>query len=63
MFGEVAGHVNTDLVSVHARYLMWSDAYVSTDRIADLKPYQRLNHFPGMGEISRKDSLARNLVK
>lgn len=44
-------------------YLMWSDAYVSTDRIADLKPYQRLNHFPGMGEISRKDSLARNLVK
>lgn len=24
---------------------------------------QRINHFPGMGEICRKDSLARNLQK
>lgn len=44
-------------------YLIWNDSFVSTDRVSELKPYQRLNHFPGMGEISRKDCLARNLAK
>ncbi|KAK7492938.1 hypothetical protein BaRGS_00015885 [Batillaria attramentaria] len=44
-------------------YLIWNDCFVSTDRIAELKPFQRLNHFPGMGEISRKDCLARNIAK
>ncbi|XP_076440096.1 tubulin polyglutamylase TTLL7-like isoform X3 [Babylonia areolata] len=44
-------------------YLIWSDCFVSTDRVAELKPFQRLNHFPGMGEISRKDCLARNILK
>ncbi|XP_070195525.1 tubulin polyglutamylase TTLL7-like isoform X3 [Littorina saxatilis] len=44
-------------------YLIWSDCFVSTDRVSELKPFQRLNHFPGMGEISRKDCLARNMGK
>ncbi|KAL8590371.1 hypothetical protein ACOMHN_011585 [Nucella lapillus] len=44
-------------------YLIWNDCFVSTDRVSELKPYQRLNHFPGMGEISRKDCLARNILK
>ena len=44
-------------------YLMWNDAFVSTDRISELKPYQRINHYPGMGEICRKDCLARNMSK
>ena len=26
-----------------------------------MKPFQKINHFPGMSEICRKDHLARNL--
>ncbi|XP_077981014.1 tubulin polyglutamylase TTLL7-like [Glandiceps talaboti] len=44
-------------------FLFWSDSFVSSERIVDLKPFQRINHFPGMGEICRKDCLARNLAK
>ena len=44
-------------------FLIWNDSFVSTDRISDLKAYQRINHFPGMGEICRKDCLARNMAK
>ena len=44
-------------------FLLWNDAFVSTEKISDLKPYQRINHFPGMGEVTRKDNLARNMMK
>lgn len=44
-------------------YLFWNDSFVSTERVAELKPYQRINHFPGMGEVTRKDNLARNMMK
>ena len=41
--------------------LIWSDSAVPLEKIAELKPYQKINHFAGMGEICRKDSLARNI--
>ncbi|KAH9492090.1 Tubulin polyglutamylase ttll7 [Bulinus truncatus] len=44
-------------------YLIWNDTFVSPDRISELKPYQHINHFPGMVEVTRKDSLARNMLK
>ncbi|XP_071149043.1 tubulin polyglutamylase TTLL7-like isoform X1 [Mytilus edulis] len=44
-------------------YLIWNDSFVSAERINELKPFQRINHFPGMGEITRKDCLARNMLK
>ncbi|XP_068095246.1 tubulin polyglutamylase TTLL7 isoform X1 [Hyperolius riggenbachi] len=44
-------------------YLMWSDCAVQHERIAELRNYQRINHFPGMGEICRKDCLSRNMTK
>ncbi|KAK2187502.1 hypothetical protein NP493_163g02060 [Ridgeia piscesae] len=40
-----------------------ANCFVSTERISELKPYQKINHFPGMGEICRKDCLARNIAK
>ncbi|PWA21407.1 hypothetical protein CCH79_00003344 [Gambusia affinis] len=41
--------------------LVWTDYSVSLDRVRDMKRYQKINHFPGMSEICRKDFLARNL--
>ncbi|XP_055470345.1 tubulin polyglutamylase TTLL7 isoform X2 [Psammomys obesus] len=43
--------------------LIWCDAAVHQERITELQNYQRINHFPGMGEICRKDFLARNMTK
>jgi len=43
--------------------IYWVDSGVPTERYLELKPYQRINHFPGMGEICRKDSLVRNMKK
>ncbi|XP_026206557.1 tubulin polyglutamylase ttll6 [Anabas testudineus] len=41
--------------------LFWTDCSVSLDRVRDMKRYQKINHFPGMTEICRKDLLARNM--
>ncbi|XP_016392618.1 tubulin polyglutamylase ttll6-like isoform X1 [Sinocyclocheilus rhinocerous] len=41
--------------------LFWTDCSVSLDRVMDMKRYQKINHFPGMNEICRKDLLARNM--
>ncbi|XP_040263891.1 tubulin polyglutamylase TTLL7 isoform X5 [Bufo bufo] len=43
--------------------LIWSDCAVQHEKIAELRNYQRINHFPGMGEICRKDCLSRNMTK
>ncbi|XP_069088305.1 tubulin polyglutamylase TTLL7 [Pleurodeles waltl] len=43
--------------------LIWSDSSVQHEKIAELRNYQRINHFPGMGEICRKDCLSRNMTK
>ncbi|XP_051956847.1 tubulin polyglutamylase TTLL7-like [Xyrauchen texanus] len=43
--------------------LIWNDSTVQHEKIAELRNYQRINHFPGMGEICRKDCLARNMAK
>ncbi|KAL2100579.1 hypothetical protein ACEWY4_002340 [Coilia grayii] len=39
----------------------WTDLTVSLERVMDMKAYQKINHFPGMIEICRKDLLARNM--
>ena len=43
--------------------LIWNDTFISMDIVSALKPYQKVNHFPTMSEISRKDLLARNFDK
>uniref|UniRef100_A0A672SJ10 Tubulin tyrosine ligase-like family, member 7 n=1 Tax=Sinocyclocheilus grahami TaxID=75366 RepID=A0A672SJ10_SINGR len=43
--------------------LIWNDSAVQHEKIAELRNYQRINHFPGMGEICRKDCLGRNMSK
>ncbi|XP_075714251.1 tubulin polyglutamylase TTLL13 isoform X2 [Rhinoderma darwinii] len=39
----------------------WTDCSVSLERVMDMKRFQKINHFPGMSEICRKDMLARNM--
>lgn len=43
--------------------IFWTDTGVLPERIAKMKPYQKVNHFPGMFQLARKNHLARNLVK
>ena len=41
--------------------IYWIDASVITERLGRLEPWQRINHFPGMSNIARKNRLAQNL--
>ncbi|CAH0558764.1 unnamed protein product [Brassicogethes aeneus] len=41
--------------------MYWTDLSITIERCKDMKRYQKINHFPGMLEICRKDLLARNL--
>ena len=43
--------------------LYWTDLSVSEARVSKMKPFQRINHFPGMMEICRKAALSRNLKR
>ncbi len=36
---------------------------MSIEGISELRSFQRFNHFPAMSEISKKDALARNILK
>ncbi|KER19692.1 hypothetical protein T265_11606 [Opisthorchis viverrini] len=44
-------------------FLVWTDSFLPFEKIMRLKPYQRINHFPGMVEICRKDFLAKNFIR
>ncbi|XP_021934643.1 tubulin polyglutamylase TTLL13P-like isoform X2 [Zootermopsis nevadensis] len=39
----------------------WTDLSVTVEKAKEMKRFQKINHFPGMLEICRKDLLARNL--
>ncbi|CAL6071918.1 Tubulin_tyrosine ligase [Hexamita inflata] len=43
--------------------LFWYDWSINNSRLSSMKPYQKINHFPGMEELTRKDNLAKNLNK
>ena len=43
--------------------LLWTDGTVQVDKLYRMKPYQRINHFPGMYALARKNHLARNLTR
>ncbi|CAI2370392.1 unnamed protein product [Moneuplotes crassus] len=43
--------------------ICWLDAGISHERLFKMKAFQRINHFPGMYAIARKNLLARNLMK
>ncbi len=41
--------------------IFWTDLSVSIDRVNQMKRWQKINHYPGMSEICRKDFLTRNM--
>ncbi|KAL7746068.1 Tubulin polyglutamylase ttll6 [Sorochytrium milnesiophthora] len=41
----------------------WTDGVVTLAKMLSLKPWQRINHFPGMHNICHKNYLAKNLHK
>jgi Tubulin-tyrosine ligase family len=41
----------------------WQDGAVQCEQLQRMKPYQRINHFPGMYALARKNHLARNLMR
>ncbi|ESO02029.1 hypothetical protein HELRODRAFT_66362, partial [Helobdella robusta] len=43
--------------------LYWTDLSVCIERVMQMKRYQKINHFPGMTELCRKDLLAKNLAR
>lgn len=43
--------------------LYWTDLSITVERCKEMKRFQKINHFPGMLEICRKDLLARNLIR
>jgi tubulin polyglutamylase TTLL6/13 len=43
--------------------LMWTDTGVTVETFAKMKIYQKINHFPSMNCISRKDNLGKNLMR
>lgn len=43
--------------------LCWIDTNMTTDRLHKMKPYQKINHFPGMSAVARKNFLGKNLLK
>lgn len=43
--------------------IMWRDSAISIDFLANMRQYQKVNHFPGMSHLSRKAQLTRNLKR
>lgn len=43
--------------------LCWTDNAVQTETLSRMKPYQKINHFPGMYCLARKNYLGKGLMK
>ena len=43
--------------------VMWTDSAITPDLFDKLELYQKVNHFPGMYSLARKNHLANNLMK
>jgi tubulin polyglutamylase TTLL6/13 len=43
--------------------ISWHDLAITPDYMSKMQSYQKVNHFPGMYVVCRKNFLARNLMK
>lgn len=47
----------------HDWNIMWGAGIIKQNYYDDLKPFQKLNHFPSSFELSRKDCFCKNIVR
>lgn len=47
----------------HDWNIMWGSGGIKNNFYEDLKPFQKINHFPNSLELSRKDCFCKNIVK
>jgi len=43
--------------------ICWVDKTVPIETLVKMRPYQKINHFPGIKSIARKNSLGQNLMR
>lgn len=43
--------------------IRWTDGAVSVEALSKMASHQKVNHFPGMNTLSRKNNLAKNMLK
>ena len=63
---EVCWDLNFDIVCEKQMKnwdIKWTDAAVSVEMLSKMQPHQKINHFPGMNTLSRKNNLAKNIVR
>ena len=52
---EVQRHTNVDLI--------WNDVTIHSEKLSQLKSFQKVNHFPSMNGVTKKNNLAASLKK
>ena len=62
VLGDVFGY-NLITTPTNNWDLYWSDWGVNAEFVSKLKPYQKVNHFPNMSCLARKNCLGRNLIR
>ncbi|XP_037046574.1 tubulin polyglutamylase ttll6-like [Bradysia coprophila] len=61
---EIARELQWKLTNEHNLWnIFWTDSIMGVGFCLTMQRFQKINHFPGMMEICRKDLLARNLNK
>ena len=43
--------------------VFWTDNAVQPEILFKMEPHQKINHFPGMNTLHRKNNLAKNLYR
>ena len=52
---EITRHANVDII--------WNDVTILSEKLSQIKAFQKVNHFPSMSGVTRKANLAQSLKK
>jgi len=47
---EITRHANVDII--------WNDVTILSEKLSQIKAFQKVNHFPSMSGVTRKANLA-----